>query len=194
MRHLSIRLITLLCVFPLSGLALAHPGGTPDTGSLISGVVHPLAGLDHVLTMLAVGLWAGASARPHVVLPILTFPFFMVLGAALAGPVLPYGETGIAVSLLVMGLLVATVVRAPTWFGVALIATFAVLHGAAHGAAMRSAEIPLAFALGFSLVTLGLHVTGIRLARAIRETGKLWSLRGFGVLTGSAGVWLLLGA
>jgi urease accessory protein len=121
------------CVLAASP-ALAHTG-EGMTGGFVSGLLHPIFGWDHVVAMVAVGLWGAVLGSPAIwILPI-TFPLVMALGAALgiAGIPVPFIEAGIALSGIVLGLLVLFLVRAPVVVAGVLVAFFAVFHGYAHG-------------------------------------------------------------
>ncbi|MBB6094183.1 urease accessory protein [Povalibacter uvarum] len=145
----------------LPALALAHPEGH-GAQNAIDGFLHPLTGLDHLLAMIAVGLWAVHLGRRAVrILPIV-FPVAMVVGAlfALGGIALPAIEPAIAVSVIVLGVLVAAGVRMPVVAGAALIGVFAVFHGYAHATEGPSANM-LAYAIGFVGATVALHAVGI---------------------------------
>jgi len=194
MKRNTIRLVTLLCALPVSGVALAHTGSHEVSG-FFSGISHPLTGLDHLAVMLAVGLWAGVTANRRAWLPVAAFLVFMVIGAVLGmrGIGLPGIETGIAASVLVMGLLVATLVRLPTVATVALIGVFALFHGSAHGAEMPSSATPLLYGIGFLVATASLHLGGIGLARLLQRSHAEWLFRGAGIVTSGFGAWLLLG-
>ena len=124
-------LATLLLVSPT--LALAHPGH--DHAGVLSGIAHPIFGLDHLLAMVAVGLWAAQqTGKARWALPLI-FVATMLLGglAGFAGIEMPLMETGIAGSVLALGLLVALAIRPPLVVAAALTALFAASHGVAHG-------------------------------------------------------------
>ena len=139
-------------------------------------------------------LFPSASDR-RAWLPVAAFLVFMVIGAVLGmrGIGLPGIETGIAASVLVMGLLVATLVRLPTVATVALIGVFALFHGSAHGAEMPSSATPLLYGIGFLVATASLHLGGIGLARLLQRSHAEWLFRGAGIVTSGFGAWLLLG-
>lgn len=194
MKKTSIRLISLCGLLPFSGLTLAHTGAY-ETSSLVSGVLHPFTGLDHMLTMLAIGLWLVMSKQKSK-LPITSFAAFMFLGAVLSmsGLVLPGIETGIAVSLLIAGLLVAVVARLPVFASATLLGVFAVFYGGAHGAEMPTAATPLLYVIGFALSTLVLYLGSLKLGEYLQRLHAQWLLRSAGILTSGLGVWLLLTA
>jgi len=139
---------------------LAHSGGG---GGLVSGLSHPIGGLDHVLAMVAVGLWGAQLGRPLVwALPI-AFPLMMAAGAAmgLMGYPLPLVEAGIAVSAIALGLMVLLDVRTPLPAAVALVGFFALFHGHAHGTELPPGESGLLYSVGFVIATGLLHAIGI---------------------------------
>jgi urease accessory protein len=187
---LSRALILALPVAALAGQAMAHPGHGLHSG-FASGFLHPILGWDHVVAMLAVGLWAAfLGGRALFVLP-LVFPLVMALGGALGmmGVALPAVEAGIAASGVVLGLLVAFAVRAPLAASAALVGVFAVFHGHAHGTEMPEAYGVFGYGVGFLIGTVLLHLAGIALGLAARsEFGRI-AMRGAGgviALTGAA--------
>ena len=107
---------------------------------------------------------------------------------------MPGVETGIATSVLVTGLLLATQARLPATVSIALVGVFALFHGSAHGAEMPATAAPLLYGLGFLVSTAALHVAGFGLGRLLQHARSAWLLRGAGVVTGGFGAWLLLGA
>lgn len=131
-------------------------------GSFAAGFTHPVFGLDHVLAMIAVGLWAAlVGGRSVWILPS-AFVGAMLAGFALSmmGVPLPYVEPAILTSVVVLGLIVALALRLPTWLSVVLIALFGTCHGHAHGGEMGSAGL-FGYAAGFVLATAILHAAGI---------------------------------
>jgi len=175
--------------------AFAHTGAHTG-GSFFSGLLHPLSGLDHLLVMLAVGVWAVLAMRRYVWQPAALFIGCLAVGAWLGmrGVSLPGTEAGIAASVLVMGLLLMAWTRIAALPGLALIAVFALLHGHAHGLEMPSGSAPWVYAAGFVTTTAGLHLAGVALGLAAVRFRAQWVLRGAGLATGAAGAWLLLGA
>src|SRR5690606_474733 len=138
-----------LAALILPGIAFAHPGH--DTSSVMAGITHPITGLDHLLAMLAVGLWAAQQhGAARWTLPM-TFVATMLLGGLLgfAGVELPLMESGIAASVLALGLLVAVAARPPLWVAGGLTALFAISHGVAHGLELPELASPWGYALGF---------------------------------------------
>lgn len=174
--------------------AQAHSEGA-SAGGFVSGYLHPLSGLDHLLAMVAVGIWGATLGRPLVwALPV-AFPLMMVVGGVLgiAGVPLPFVETGVGVSVVVLGLAIALAWRAPVPVAVAIVAVFAVFHGHAHGAELPASAVPAAYAAGFVVSTGLLHLAGVAIGLA---HGQPWGpklLRAGGVAIAAAGVWILLG-
>ena len=185
----TVLMLGLLTVPVAQAHNLAHEGA-----SLSAGFVHPLFGWDHVLAMLAVGLWAAQQRGQAVWRLPLVFVLLMTVGAITtgAGLVLPAVETGIATSLLVLGLLLAFAVRPPAAFGMALVGLFALFHGVAHGVEMSQAASALTFALGFILATTLLHLLGIHLGRLCQGelTTRLLRIGGSGIAATSILTWV----
>ena len=129
-------------------LAHAHTG-VGDTSGFAHGFGHPLTGLDHLLAMIAVGLWAAQIGGRALWAVPLTFVSIMAVGGALgiAGVPVPFVEQGIATSVLLLGLLIAFAVRMPLGFSVPLVALFAICHGHAHGAEMVASVSGLTYAV-----------------------------------------------
>lgn len=145
-----------------AGTASAHTGEHAVAG-FASGLAHPFLGLDHLLAMIAVGLWAAQQGGRALWAVPTAFLGAMVAGGwfAWAGGALQQVETGIGLSVLVLGLLIATRRRWATPVGMAVAAAFALFHGYAHGLEMPQAASPVLYALGFVLATVALHGTGI---------------------------------
>ena len=177
-----------------AGAASAHEGAGV-TGGFISGFMHPILGWDHVVAMVAVGLWGAFLGRPAIwILPVV-FPLVMALGGALGvmGVPVPAVETGIAASALVLGALVAFAARPPIWIAAVFVGAFAIFHGHAHGTELPDAANPLAYSIGFVIATGILHSLGIAfglLVRwpagkiAVQAGGGIIALVGVGFLTG----------
>jgi len=176
----------------LSQGAFAH-GLHADAAGVGSGLAHPFVGLDHLLAMLAVGLWAAqAGGRAVWALPA-AFLAMMGAGAALAwfGVDLPAVEPGVAASVLVLGLLVAMAVRLPVALAAGVVAAFAVLHGYAHGAEMPVAGSVAGYVVGFLAGTALLHATGLGIGTLLRERhAALLRFAGAGVALLSAGLFV----
>jgi len=171
------------------GLALAHTGHYTD-GGLWHGMIHPLSGLDHMLAMIAVGLWAAyAGGRALWLLPA-SFVGMMLAGAGLgfAGIALPMMEPLILASVVVLGLLVAFNIRMPLIPGMALVALFGMFHGQAHALEMAAGTATFTYAIGFALVTALLHLGGIAIGYSLfRGFGR----RLLGLGTAGAGLFMV---
>ena len=144
-----------------AGPALAHIDPV-EHGSLASGLSHPFTGLDHVLAMVTVGLWAALlGGRSLFVVPA-AFVLAMLagFGAAVAGLPLAFVEPAVLASIVVLGLVTAVALHVPTAAAAALVAVFAVFHGYAHGAEIGSASM-LTYAAGFAAATIVLHAVGV---------------------------------
>ena len=173
--------------------ALAHTGG--NVNGLAAGLMHPISGLDHIIAMVAVGLWGGVLGSEAVwVLPI-TFPLIMAFGGVLGvlGVPVPGIEFGIAVSGIVLGLMILLTVRVPLWVATVMVGVFAIFHGYAHGAELPRSVDPVVFAVGFVVATGFLHLMGIAIGLvvrwhwgkiAVRLVGLVISALGFGFLSG----------
>lgn len=164
-------------------------------GSLMAGLSHPLFGADHVLAMLAVGLWASqAGARALCAVPA-AFVATMALGFALAiaGAPLPFVEPAILASVVALGLIVAMAVRLEAVKAAAIVGAFALFHGHAHGAEIGAAGTG-PFAAGFLIATVLLHAAGIGLGMLLGKLSSGGSIaRLLGGLTAAAGAVLMLG-
>jgi urease accessory protein len=178
-------LLSLLVAAP----AIAHTG-SHDHGGFAVGFMHPLGGADHLFAMLAVGLWAALLGGHAVRRLVLLFPLAMALGATLAmtGVSLPGVETGIAVSAIVLGLAVASALRPAPWIAAVLVASFAVFHGQAHGAELPAGVDAFAYAAGFLLATVLLHLAGAAAGRLARRNPAAVVARFAGVAIAAAGV------
>lgn len=171
---------------------MAHDG-TGLAGGFIAGVLHPLTGPDHLLAMVAVGLWGAFLGRPLVYLLPVVFPAVMAFGGALGmlDVTMPPVEVGIALSVLLLGLAVALAFRAPVWAACVLVGVFGLFHGYAHGQELPSAADPLGYSLGFVLSTGALHLLGIAIGLLkTRPRGELIT-RGLGGGIAAAGVYFL---
>ena len=149
--------------------AWAHADLLPG-GGFVAGFLHPISGLDHVVAMVALGLWGAVLGPPALWLLPLAFPPVMALGGLLAvvGIPLPGVEVGIALSGLVMGLMVLFELRPPLWMAALIVATFAVFHGHAHGAELPAGAHALLYSLAFVIATGLLHLVGVLLGEARR--------------------------
>jgi len=161
-KNVIVKLVGLLLLLP--GMAMAHTGHHGATGFL-QGFSHPMGGLDHLLAMLAVGLWASQLGGRALWAVPCTFVAVMMFGSVLGLSAIhiPFIETGILVSILVLGTLIAGAFKVPAVYSVATVALFALFHGHAHGAEMHINNSAIAYIVGFSLATAILHVAGMGL-------------------------------
>ena len=162
----------------LTTAAAAHPGHG-DAGGFTHGFMHPLGGLDHVLAMVAVGLYAALLGGRALWLVPATFVAVMALGGAagVAGYALPYAEIGIALSVVVFGLAVALRLGLPTLAAMAFAGVFALFHGHAHGVEMPQSLSGYEFAAGFLAATALLHGAGIAVGLGICKLSELGGRR-----------------
>lgn len=171
----------------ISGTALAHPG---HGGGFMDGVSHPLSGLDHLLAMFAVGIWAAQLGGRAIWAVPAGFVTVMTLAAwvGTTGIALPMVQSGIATSVLVLGLLITFSIRVTPILGGCLAGLFAIFHGYAHGAEMPG-EAMWPYGLGFVLTTVLLHGIGLFFGIRLRHQAR-W-LRGAGVVVAMCGVWMV---
>jgi urease accessory protein len=186
-------LITAATVSLAATPAMAHVTGAPHDSGLLSGLLHPLMGVDHILAMVAVGLLAfmGQGAA-RLVLPAL-FVSAMLLGGGLAlqGMALPFVEAGIAGSVIILGGVIALGRRLPAGVAPALTILFGLFHGTAHGAEMPAALSALTYSAGFAVATMALHGAGLTIGWATMRAARHMAprlLRTAGALTATAGL------
>jgi urease accessory protein len=195
MRTLTI--VAALAVGALASPALAHTG-IDATHDLAHGFLHPLSGLDHVLTMVAVGLYAAQLGGRSVWLLPAAFVGTMIVGGLLgyAGVPVPMVEQGIGLSVVAMGLAIAVGVRLPAGAALALVGLFAVVHGHAHGTEGAQLGSFPSYAAGFVAATAFLHAAGIALGLALNRVGTRPARifrRAAGVAGALAGIAILAG-
>ena len=186
-----------LCFIALPSAAFAHTG-LSDAPGLVHGLMHPLGGLDHILAMVAVGVFAAGLGGRALWLVPLSFIGMMAVGFLLGvGQIdIPFVELGIALSSVVIGGAAALARPLPMGAAMSLVGVFAIFHGHAHGAEMPADASGLAYALGFVAATTLLHVAGIvaalgvaRLAGnygrpVVQAAGGVFALAGAGMLAG----------
>jgi urease accessory protein len=191
------RLCLTLALALTAGPALAHS----ENGVAIDfwgGFTHPIFGPDHVIAMVAVGLWGAFLGDPAIWLLPVVFPLVMAGGGALgvAGLPLPGVETGIAISAIMLGGMVALAARPPLWIAAVLVGAFAIFHGHAHGAELPVGADAFAFSMGFVMATGMLHLAGIAFGGlshwsagriAVRAGGGVICLLGVAYLFASLG-------
>lgn len=179
-----------ICLAPCS--AFAHQI-TGTAGGLSAGFLHPLTGLDHMLAMLAVGIWgAQIGGRALWTLPVV-FPMIMALGgfAGAAGMPLPYVEVGIALSVIGLGLAITFALKPAEWIGITAVGIFAVFHGHAHGTELPQAANAVAYGIGFVTATGLLHLAGIGVGLLIGKKLDGRVLRACGAAICLAGIYFL---
>jgi urease accessory protein len=186
-------LLAIALVFVVAAPAAAHI--LPPGGGVGTGFAHPFLGLDHLLAMVAVGVWAAQQGGKWMWRVPAAFVAVMVLGAlaGAAGIAVPAVESGIAASVVVAGVLIAWAPRLPAWLPAVIVAAFALCHGHAHGAEFPAGASWLGYGAGFVAATALLHATGIVLARAGQALLGGAAPRLLGVLTGAGGIWLMVG-
>lgn len=195
MRRLCV--ISVAAFLAATGFAQAHVG-VGDVNGFHHGFMHPMSGIDHILAMVAVGLFAAHLGGRALWLVPASFVGMMAIGGGLgmAGVPLPYVEVGIGLSVVVLGLAVASGLNLPVAAAMGLVGFFAIFHGHAHGAETPQTVSGLAYGAGFILATATLHAIGIGLGLAIgrlsqahrwrilRTTGAAMALTGVAILGG----------
>ena len=187
--------VLALCLAPTA--AVAHVG-VGSTSGFVHGFMHPMSGLDHQLALILVGLFAYQLGGRALWLVPLTFVSVMALGGFLGvmGVPIPFVEVGIALSVVVLGAIVAIGVRAPLAVAMGAVGLFAIFHGHAHGSEMPLDASGLEYGVGFMLATAVLHAVGIGIGFLIGMSSKTFGnnvYRIAGGLASVAGVALLLG-
>jgi len=165
-------------------------------GSFMTGLLHPLGGMDHLLAMLAVGVWSAVSARragPALLWGPLAFANMLVLGALLGlqgmgGAVV---EPMVAASVLALGLLVLTRQGMNAAASMVLVGGFAVFHGLAHGAELAATGDAVAAVAGMFVTTIALHLSGVALGWSLRAA-NVWATRATGAAVAASGMALLM--
>ena len=193
-RFSTIFCLTIFITLISNSLASAH-SGEGITGGFLSGLAHPVFGWDHVVAMVAVGLWGAVLGRPAIwILPIV-FPLVMAIGAAMgvAGIPVPFIETGIALSGVLLGLMILFMIKAPMAIAAVLVGLFAIFHGHAHGTELPEAANPIAYAVGFVIATGLLHLAGIVIGTLMASEMGKWVVRAGGALIALVGAAFLFG-
>jgi urease accessory protein len=198
--HLGVSILWVALV-ALAALALAVLSPTTayahtETGAatgFLSGLQHPISGWDHILAMIAVGLWGAQLGAPAVwALPV-AFPMAMAFGGmiGLMGLPLPGVEIGIAISALVLGGMVLTECRPPLWVAAVVVGFFALFHGHAHGTELPPENHAMLYSMGFVMATGSLHRCGIALGLRHRwKSGRL-TIRAAGTCVAAGGIFFL---
>ncbi|MFG1340786.1 HupE/UreJ family protein [Xanthobacter autotrophicus] len=197
MRHTARTALAVAAFSVLPQLAFAHTG-VGATHGFDAGFAHPMGGLDHLLAMVTVGIFAyQLGGRAIWAVPV-TFIALMAVGGALgiSGIDVPFVELGIGLSVVVLGAAVALGVKAPLAMAMGLVGFFAIFHGYAHGAEMPEDASGLAYGVGFMFATALLHVAGLGLGMAIGRFGETHGtryVRGAGAAVALAGIGLVTG-
>jgi urease accessory protein len=172
-----------------SARAFAHTQAGEAAGFL-TGFRHPMSGLDHVLAMVAVGLWGAQLGSPAIWLLPVAFPMVMAVGGmlGLVGVPLPGIEYGIAASAIALGIAVMFEVRPPLALAAALVGVFAIFHGHAHGTELPPGQSALLYSMGFVMATGCLHAAGIAIGTIHRWSWGQLVLRAAGAGVAAGGV------
>ncbi|MBN2869373.1 MAG: HupE/UreJ family protein [Campylobacterales bacterium] len=183
---------TVLTLLAAEISLLAHTGHGSISG-FGAGFSHPIGGVDHILAMFAVGLWAAQMGGRAVWAVPLSFVMMMVAGAAMGiqGVQVPWIEEGILASVVVLGGLIAFGIRMPVVLGSAVVGLFALFHGAAHGAEMPLNAGGVGYASGFVVATGLLHMGGIALGMAMHRFAESKASRYAGGAIAAAGISLI---
>jgi urease accessory protein len=175
-----------LMMMLIPGVALAHPGGH---AGFLAGIAHPLGGTDHMLAMVAVGLWAATVGGRAMWSMPLTFVAAMIAGGALGAAGLPFVavEPMILASIVLLGIAAALALRLPLPMSLAGIALFGLAHGHAHGTEGPAGTM-LTFGAGFVITTVSLHLAGLALGRGLIRYGQTRVAQGLGLAVTTAGI------
>jgi len=181
----------------LPAVARAHPQ-SGAAGGFLSGFSHPISGWDHIVAMIAVGLWGAQLGAPAMWLLPVTFPMVMALGGmmGLLGIPLPGVEFGIAASAIVLGAMVLSEARPPLWIAASIVGVFAIFHGHAHGTELPAGQDGLLYSAGFVVATGCLHGVGIAIGLIHKWKWGRVALRaagGFVALAGLYFAWQVIG-
>jgi urease accessory protein len=187
----AVRDLALMTAFVLAATRplYAHVQEGQAAG-FVTGLLHPISGADHVLAMIAVGLWGAQLGQPAVWLLPVTFPMVMAFGGflGLVGLPIPGVQIGIALSAILLGMAVAREARPPVWVAAALVGAFAVYHGHAHGTELPAGQSGLMYSIGFVVATGCLHGVGIAIGLIHRWPAGRVALRVAGAAVALAGV------
>lgn len=189
----TVQSVFVLLLFTLSTQrAFAHVEGGQAAG-FITGLQHPWSGLDHILAMIAVGLWGAQLGKPSIWLLPIAFPMMMAAGSmmGLLGIPVPGVEIGIAFSAILLGLMVLVEVRPKLAVSIAMVGFFAIFHGHAHGTELPPGQSGLLYSMGFVVATGCLHGLGIALGLVKELPAGRLALRGAGSFIAVMGVFFL---
>jgi len=189
----SVAVLAVILIWPIAAWAHVESG---QAGGFVSGLQHPVSGLDHVLAMVAVGLWGAQLGAPAVWLLPVAFPMMMAFGGMLGlmGIPVPGIEVGIAVSAVVLGALILSEARLPLVAAILVVAFFAIFHGHAHGTELMPGQNAMLYSLGFVIATGMLHAVGIGIGLVHRWPAGRVALRGAGSVVLIGGLFFLWSA
>lgn len=184
-----LRVLTFLLLMGYAQIAWAHVDGGQAAG-FITGLQHPWSGLDHVLAMIAVGLWGAQLGSPALWMLPIAFPMMMAVGAmmGLLGLPLPGVEIGIAFSAVLLGLMVLAEARPKIAVSIAMVGFFAIFHGHAHGTELPVGQSGLLYSMGFVIATGCLHGLGIAIGLVKGIPAGNYALRAAGTFIALMGV------
>lgn len=170
--HSKKRFLLSLAVLLAPVAAWAHPGHGPSSG-LVSGALHPVSGLDHMLAMIAVGLWAAQLGGRALFLLPLGFVASLGLGAFFGSAGVPFllVEPMILASVFLLGFFLCMALRPRLWIGMALVSIFGLFHGHAHGSEIPMAVSGLTYGIGLAAASLALHGIGLGAGLFLRKAG-----------------------
>lgn len=193
-RQSSVLRCALAIVLSLAWVQLAHAhvdGG--QAAGFFTGLQHPWSGLDHVLAMIAVGLWGAQLGSPALWMLPIAFPMMMAVGAmmGLIGIPIPGVEIGIALSAILLGTMILAEVRPKLAIAIALVGFFAIFHGHAHGTELPEGQSGLLYSMGFVIATGCLHGLGVLLGLANRLPAGRLALRAAGTFIACMGIFFL---
>lgn len=184
-------LLSLPAVILMPSLVYAHTG-VGHTSGFLYGFSHPTSGIDHILAMFAVGIWAAQTGRNAVWYIPLTFVSIMILGSVLGmfGAAMPFIEQGIVMSVLILGVFISAAVKLPTALSTTIVALFAIFHGYAHGTETAAGLSGLNYIIGFVSATSSLHLLGIGIAVLFKRFDRLPLARYVGGIITAGGFYL----
>jgi urease accessory protein len=192
-KETTTRFVVMLFTFLLYTQAVQAHVHKGEAVSFLSGLKHPISGLDHIVAMIAVGLWGAQLGAPAIwVLPV-AFPMVMAMGGMLGllGVPLPGMEIGIAASAILLGAAVMTELRPPLALAAVLVGFFAIFHGYAHGSELPAGESGLLYSIGFVMATGCLHAAGISIGLVHRWNWGQRALRVVGAAIALAGIFFM---
>ncbi|MBI3754719.1 MAG: HupE/UreJ family protein [Deltaproteobacteria bacterium] len=188
-QNLSLAIFTIIF---MPSLVYAHTG-VGDTTGFTYGLSHPISGIDHILAMVAVGIWAAQTGGRAVWSVPITFVSIMILGSILGmfGVAVPFIEQGIVMSVLILGVLISAAVSLPLALSMTIVGLFAIFHGHAHGTEASIEASGLNYIAGFALSTALLHLSGIGVSILFKRLDRPQLLRYAGSVITIGGIYLI---